>query len=209
MELEILEKGHYYHIYNRGIDGCTIFNNSENMDYFLRLVNKYLITKVSILSYCLMNNHFHFIVRVDDDEKKVTQAFSNLFNAYAKAFNKQNSRTGSLFEKHFRRKRIKNEEYLTNLIIYIHTNPMHHGISQDFTNYPYSSYSYYVDGTMPNNFSLSKEEAINLFNSIENLMYVHQKKLVELMINTYKVLETLQEEQRIFRKNSQISLTIT
>ncbi len=43
------------------------------------------------------------MVRIVDDEKIVTQALSNLFNAYAKAFNKQQSRTGSLFEKHFKR----------------------------------------------------------------------------------------------------------
>ena len=108
MKLEKLEKDHYYHIYNRGINGESIFNNSENMNYFLQLINKYLHKRVSFLAYCLMSNHFHFAVKIIDDEKEVTQALSNLFNAYAKAFNKENSRTGSLFEKHFKRIKLNN-----------------------------------------------------------------------------------------------------
>ena len=46
MKLEILEKGCYYHIYNRGINGCKIYDNTENKIYFLNLVNKYLINKI-------------------------------------------------------------------------------------------------------------------------------------------------------------------
>ena len=41
--------------------------------------------------------------------KIVTQAFSNFFNSYAKAFNKENGRTGSLFEKHFKRIKMNDE----------------------------------------------------------------------------------------------------
>ena len=100
-KLEKLEKDGYYHIYNRGINGEILFRNNENKRYFLKLVAKYLSEKIAILSYCLTDNHYHFTVRIQADEKIATQAFSNLFNAYAKAFNKQEGRTGSLFEKHF------------------------------------------------------------------------------------------------------------
>ena len=110
MKLEILEKDKVYHIYNRGINGETIFNTDENKRYFLKLYLKYLECKVETFAYCLMDNHFHFVFQINN-EKEVTQALSNLFNAYAKAFNKQNNRTGSLFEKHFKRIKIENEEY--------------------------------------------------------------------------------------------------
>ena len=73
-----------------------------------------------------MNNHFHFVIRLNIEEKEVTQAFSNLFNSYAKAFNKQTNRTGSLFEKHFKRRKLKDENYLRHLIMYVHLNPKHH-----------------------------------------------------------------------------------
>lgn len=82
------------------------FKSDENMWYFLTLVKKYFSKKVTILTYCLLQNHYYFIVKIDVDGKIATQLFSNLFNAYAKALNKQQNRTGSLFEKHFKRKRI-------------------------------------------------------------------------------------------------------
>ncbi|MBM6500901.1 transposase [Flavobacterium macrobrachii] len=139
MKLELLEKNHYYHIYNKGINGCNIFNSNENKTFFLKQLDKYINDKVSFFAYCLMDNHFHFVVRIDEDEKQVTQLFSNFFNSYVKAFNKQNNRTGSLFEKHFKRIRLKNEEYLRSLIVYVHLNPTHH-LGLDFEEYKFSSY---------------------------------------------------------------------
>jgi hypothetical protein len=50
--MEKLEKGHYYHIYNRGIDSAVIFKDNANMSYFLKLVEKYLRPKANILAYC-------------------------------------------------------------------------------------------------------------------------------------------------------------
>jgi hypothetical protein len=57
--------------------------------------------------------------------KEVTQGFL-IFNSYAKSFNKQQDRTGSLFEKHFKRIRLNDESYLKHLILYVHLNPKHH-----------------------------------------------------------------------------------
>ena len=88
MKLEVLEKGNVYHIYNRGINGEIIFNTDENKHYFLKLYSKYLENKADTFAFCLMDNHFHFIIR-NINEKEITQGLSNLFNAYAKAFNKQ------------------------------------------------------------------------------------------------------------------------
>ncbi len=104
MKLETLERDHFYHIYNRSINGKTLFKTEENMRYFLQLAAKHLMSEMYIPAYCLMRNHFHLVIQVKEDGNKATQAFSNLFNAYAKAYNKQQNRTGSLFEKHFKRK---------------------------------------------------------------------------------------------------------
>lgn len=58
--------------------------------------------------------------------------FSHLMNAYTKYFNKRYFRHGNLFERSFKRKRIDNESYLKHVILYIHTNPVHH----KFCNHP-------------------------------------------------------------------------
>lgn len=134
MKLQAIQKGYSYHIYNRGINGCLIFSGEENKIYFLKLLDKYLSLHVSIFAYCLMDNHFHLVLRIESEEKTALQAFSNLFNAYAKAFNKQHHRTGSLFEKHFKRICLEDENYLKQLIIYVHLNPKHH-FNEDFKSF--------------------------------------------------------------------------
>ncbi len=183
MKLQKLETDRYYHIYNRGINGTLIFRSQENKAYFLKLMNKYLSHKVSILAFCLMDNHYHMAVQVIEEEKIVTQSFSNLFNAYAKAFNKMYNRTGSLFEKHYRRILVQDINYLRNLITYINTNPAYHGVNKDFKTFEYSSYRSTVlqhsnEGIAP----IAKEEVINLFGDTENFEYLHEQK-IKLNIN--------------------------
>lgn len=171
MKLEVLEKDKFYHIYNRGINKEIIFSSNENKRYFLKLYLKYLENKADTLAYCLMDNHFHFIIRVLK-EQEITQALSNLFNAYAKAFNKQTNRTGSLFEKHFRRIQIESEPYLTNLIQYVHLNPTHH-LDIDYKTYPFSSYQSMISNQPT---KLVRDEVLAYFEGVENFIYCHDFK---------------------------------
>jgi len=174
MKLETLEQGHYYHIYNRGNDGEVIFKNDENKRYFLSLVAKHLEGIVSVLAYCLLDNHYHFLVRIDENKSITTQKFSNLFNAYAKAYNKRFNRTGSLFEKHFRRKRIKDDTYLKNLIIYIHLNPIKHRLVSDLNDFKFSSYLFITNPQLNVPVYLEIEETVGYFDDLENFKFVHR-----------------------------------
>jgi len=137
--------------------------------YFLKLLGKYLVDSSSLYAYCLMDNHFHLLIRIDADGQVMTQNLSNLFNAYAKAFNKATGRTGSLFEKHFKRIRVDDENYLRQLIVYIHLNPKHH-LDIDFTGFKYSSYNSFLSNR---NTKLMRDDVIELFGDIENFKYTH------------------------------------
>jgi len=172
MKLEVLEKDCYYHIYNRGINGTTIFENDANKLFFLKQLAKYSQDKISIFAYCLMNNHFHLVIRLNTEEKEVTQAFSNLFNSYAKAFNKQINRTGSLFEKHFKRIKLKDETYLKHLIVYVHLNPKYH-FDLDFKSFNYSSYQAYLSDKET---KIERNEILHLFGDLENFISCHNQK---------------------------------
>jgi len=172
MKLEVLENECYYHIYNRGINGCVIFENDENKNFFLRQLSKYLLDKVSILAYCLMDNHFHLVVQLKAEEEYVSQSFSNFFNSYAKAFNKQFNRTGSLFEKHFKRIKLNDETYLRQLIIYVHLNPTHH-LEVDFRAFKFSSYQAMLSCKET---KLEKEEVLLLFGGKENFIFSHNER---------------------------------
>ncbi|SDD17599.1 transposase [Niabella drilacis] len=139
-----LSPGVYYHIYNRGNNKENIFREPDNFAYFLLLWERYLARDIDLFCYCLLPNHFHFLVRIKEFSpagNKLAKKFSNMFNAYAKAFNKKYGRTGSLFQKRFRRKKITDHSYYTTIIGYILTNPVRHHLSVTSGSYPYSAYN--------------------------------------------------------------------
>ncbi|MFL5730062.1 MAG: transposase, partial [Cytophagaceae bacterium] len=117
----------YYHLFNHAVGKDNLFVERENYLYFLKKFGEYADPICQTYSYCLMPNHFHFLVRIRDEKelllfyrtlkkevqkeevdlsKVVMQRFSNLFNAYAKAFNKKYRRRGSLFIDYLKRKHV-------------------------------------------------------------------------------------------------------
>ena len=74
MQTERLENGHFYHIYNRGIDGCNLFREESCYQHFLALYDKYITPVADTYAWVLMPNHFHFLIRVKED---VVYKFSN------------------------------------------------------------------------------------------------------------------------------------
>ena len=142
---------HYYHIYNRGNNGENLFIQECNYHYFLKLYIRHIYPIADTYAYCLLRNHFHLLVKMKPDlpgfenlegltTYNYSQHFSNLFNAYTKTINKTYQRSGSLFEKNFKRILINSDSYFTQLICYIHHNPQKHGFTDNFRSYPYPSY---------------------------------------------------------------------
>lgn len=184
-----LENGNYYHIYNRGNNGIDLFYEIENYNHFLRLYEKYIEPIADTFAWCLMKNHFHLLVYIKEnheidnsklsftttDSPKLINAskqFSNLFNAYTMAMNKRYNRTGSLFEKNFKRKLVNSEVYFQKLIYYIHNNPVHHGFTEKSIEYPWTSY-----GTMisTKKTKLQREKVIEVFHDVENFKHYHSR----------------------------------
>jgi len=160
------DEGCFYHVYNRTIDKQPMFKSENNFDFFLKQYNKYLSPVVDTYAYCLLKNHFHILLRVKEDHLMtsdlitfqklanlpitnlvgktthdlVTHQFRKFFQSYAMAFNKEQSRVGTLFQTPFKRVLVKDESYFTQLIYYIHSNPQHHHLVDDFRKWKWSSY---------------------------------------------------------------------
>lgn len=176
--------GNYYHIFNRGINRQTIFFNENNYRHFLGLIDKFLTSNVSILAYCLLQNHFHLVIKVkekimidsieiSDDEKIgkiVSNQFRKLFIAYSMALNIQEKRTGSLFDKNFKRIEITETEYLKYAIFYTHYNPEKHGIATEFRQYKYSSYSAIINNKTT---KIDRKTVLEIFDGKDDFLNYH------------------------------------
>jgi hypothetical protein len=175
-----LEDGCFYHIYNRGNNGDVIFKEKSNYTCFLTLLKKYILPRADIYAYCLLNNHFHLLVKIRDaganelnKSSKPEQNFSNFFNAYARTFNRNNQRTGKLFEERFKRKKIEDEFYFTELLYYIHSNSQKHKLVEDFRSYPFSSYQTILSSKET---ALKREEVLNWFGGKQLFEKYHADK---------------------------------
>ncbi len=171
-KVETLQSGKVYHIYNRGINNGDLFFEAGNYEYFLKLYENHISPIANTYAWCLMKNHFHFLVQIKEDTPKAPhQGFSNLFNAYTKAVNKKYNRNSSLFQRQFKRKLVSDETYLKNLILYIHNNPVNHRICEHPMEYAWSSY---LANCLDKDTNLKKTEAIDLFNDVENFKTSHK-----------------------------------
>jgi len=179
----LLEENHIYHIYNRGNNSQTIFFNRENYLFFLKKLNLYITPFADILAWCLMPNHFHLMVYINKvaielsgqvtsshqltRERMLNESTSILLRSYTRAINKQENRTGSLFQ--HRTKAIClteisgvspawfQSEYGTIINVddaekaypqtcfnYIHQNPVNSGMVNNAEDWEFSSYSDYT-----------------------------------------------------------------
>ncbi len=143
-------KGEYYHIYSRGVEKRKIFLNMKDYERFTALLyimnqnapfrmDNFLDKKknnlknifkedkekdlVSILSYCLMPNHFH-IVLFEHTEGGISKFMSKLLTAYSMYFNTKYERSGPLFTHPFRSEHIGNEPQFMYIYSYVHLNPL-------------------------------------------------------------------------------------
>jgi putative transposase len=198
-----LEFDKYYHIYNRGINGETLFRKKTNYEHFLHLYAEHIEPVAETYAWVLMKNHFHLLVRIFDEKEiefikpkgknkniiytvrkkyNPTQQFGNLFNAYAKAFNKRCNRTGSLFETPFERIPVTDERYFKQLVYYIHNNPVYHGFCDKMLDYPWSSYLTIIS-LKPT--KLRRDKVIGWFNSKMEFVEFHRQKHDDEDIKTF------------------------
>ncbi len=178
-----MQAGHFYHIYNRGINKNVLFFEDMNYEYFIKQFGKYLKDYVDVFSYCLMPNHFHFLIRIKEDSENdktsevfktskvlnperscgltlIEKAFKIFFISYSKAINKKYERTGSLFQAKFKKRLINSESYLARLIAYIHLNPVRAGLCSKPEDWHYSSYSLILKSV---NYMLKIDEIMKYF----------------------------------------------
>jgi len=121
----------------------------------LRLYAKHIEPVADTFAFCLLPNHLHLLIHTKAPHEQAlpgytstprepSQNFSNLFNAYTKYYNIRYKRRGALFLRPFKRKEVNSLRYFKTLLIYIHKNAQHHGLVEDFKDWPYTSYHLFL-----------------------------------------------------------------
>ncbi len=155
----------FYHIYTRGVDKRNIFLHPYDYRRFTHTIHSLLLTgsatqrpshnqgvaltegfdkKIDILCYCLMPNHYHFLL-YQKTANGISEFMHNLNTSYTMVFNKQNKRTGRLFESTFKANLITSDEQLIHVSRYIHLNPVLASLSSSPDEYPWSSFREYCE----------------------------------------------------------------
>ena len=133
-------KGEFYHVFNRVSKGNVLFHSNGDYLFFLRLIESCLrVHPLRIVCYCLMPNHFHFLLSPLIDGS-VSGFISLLLNTYVKSIQKKYGETGRLFPNRFKHVHVENDAQLIHLMRYIHLNPLKTGFVLHPSEWPYSNY---------------------------------------------------------------------
>lgn len=200
-----LVSGEFYHLYNRGSDKRPTFTQSRDYKRFQQTFYYYQFSGpkarfsrfaksdlkifkpdsanklVEILCYCLMPNHFHFLVKQLKDNG-ISIFMSQVCNSYTKYFNTKYPRVGPLFQGKFQSVLIETGNQLIHLSRYIHLNPVVSRLVNNLDNWSWSSYYEYINQSLFCNTS----EILNFFPSKEKY-----KEFVEARIELGTTLEVL------------------
>ena len=166
---------YYYHLFSRGVNKQPIFNHPTDYrratevfryythkkprlrySYFLALsdgerqnfLSQFLHSKkiVSLLAYCLMPNHFHFLLR-QNEEGGINHFMRNFLISYARYFNTRYKRTGPFWEGQFKAVSVDDDAQLLHLSRYIHLNPFTSYVvdkEEELLTYLWSSFPEYL-----------------------------------------------------------------
>jgi len=115
--------GTCFHIYNHAVDDRDLFCDPGDYKTYLHFLEQQITQDFSIISYCLMPNHFHFLIR-QNTTKPVSLLLEQPNKRYARYFNHKYSRKGRLFQSKLQHKVLLENSYLINVCAYIHANPL-------------------------------------------------------------------------------------
>jgi putative transposase len=139
---ELIDGG-IYHVYNRGNNKGDLFTLNEDFHFFLEcLMEAKSLFSVDIFHYCLMNNHFHLLLRVKTAES-LPQFMHKVQLRFARFFKNKYSSVGHVFQERYRSPRVPEESYYLQCGRYIEKNPIRAGIVDDAFEYPWSSAKHY------------------------------------------------------------------
>ncbi|NLC25273.1 MAG: hypothetical protein GX777_01400 [Fastidiosipila sp.] len=141
-QLRINIPGAIYHVFQRGNNKEYIFDRDKDKLTFLYLLEEHAKKEdFELLGYVIMSNHYHLILKLK--EIPMQQFMHRIISQYARTYNKQNKRSGHVFEGRYNSIPVKDEHHLLDLLRYVHQNPVRAGICKKVHDYCWSTDQFY------------------------------------------------------------------
>jgi len=184
-------EGGIYHVYNRGVNKECIFTTSKEYAIFIALLRRYLLgedslgrsdkeyknykSRIKLLAFCLMENHFHLLLK-QQDKTAISEFMHNLSVSYTLIINKRNDRVGHLFQGVYKARSVLSLKDMADVSRYIHLNPSELG--KNPFKYRFSSIRNFVDSKRWG--FVNENEIMTLFGNSQSLYLSYLQSKLDL-----------------------------
>lgn len=195
--LRLASETQIYHVMARGNRRTVIFHDKEDKKRFINIIlNKKKEDSFRLFAYCIMDNHYHLLIKEENEELATIMKMIN--SSYATYYNDKYEGIGHVFQDRYRSEPVSNDEYLLGVTRYIHNNPKKAGIINRLQDYPWSSYEQYVYYKQSNdlvdaNYILSLYSK-NISNAVKRFMDFSQTDNTDIYLEDFCETE---EEARV------------
>lgn len=136
-------EGGLYHIIARGNNRQVIFHDDKDFNKFLSLL---AVQKEKLgfylYAYCLMSNHFHLLL--ERQAEPVGRIMLRVLTGYSQYYNRRYRKSGHVFQGRHKAIMCQADRYLSELVRYIHLNPVRAKMVRKAERYPWSSQRAYL-----------------------------------------------------------------
>ena len=119
----VLIEGGIYHVYNRFARGADIFHKGEEAGRFLKLLREVKRRDdLAVYAWCLMSNHYHLSVRAGPIP--LSRSIGSLQARFGQSYNRRWGSSGPRWQSRFKAQLVEDDQYLCQIVAYIHLNPV-------------------------------------------------------------------------------------
>lgn len=137
--LRIEFPGAIYHVTSRGDRRESIFEDDEDRRTLLAVLAQATARlDANVLAYCLMDNHYHFVIHTR--RANLSRLMQQLNGVYTQDYNRRHSKVGHLFQGRFKGILVDENAYLLEVCRYVDLNPVRARRVRDPGKWAWSSY---------------------------------------------------------------------
>ncbi len=136
----------WYHVMNRGRRSEEIFfSETDRMEFLTVMQEAVNLWNLRVSSYCLMPNHYHLLVQTPAGN--LSRCMRHINGVYTQRFNRKHNKDGQLFRGRYKAILVDSDNYLLEVLRYIHRNPLKAGLVRNLDEFPWSSHRAYLSNT--------------------------------------------------------------